>query len=59
MKDLVLPYRPESTRVVAMNTFNAIKGPAVNPRNKANPVEPVQSLGIGCDPEKAIRGLRN
>ncbi len=62
VKDFVLPYCPESTRVVAMNAHDAIDGPVVNlqrPRNKPDPVKPVHALGIGCDPKEAIRGLHN
>src|SRR5208282_5913328 len=50
VKDFMLPYCPESTRVVAMNAHDVIDRPAVNrqrPRNKSNPVKPVHALGTG------------
>src|ERR1700688_930053 len=51
VEDFMLPYCPQSTRVVAMNAHDVIDRPAVNrqrPRNKPNPVKPVHALGNGC-----------
>ena len=62
VKDFMLPHCPESIGSIAMNAHDVIDRPALDPerpRNKANPVEPVQALGNGCKPKEAIRGLCN
>ena len=62
VNDVTLPYCPYSTRVVAINAHDVINRLAIDrqcPRNQPNPIKPVNALGNGCEPQKAIGGLRD
>ena len=62
VKDFMLPYCPESTRVVAIERSRHDRWSCRQPAasiEQTDPVKPVHAFGDGCEPKEAIRGLRN